>query len=316
MTGGETLAFLLVLVPWLIDRGRTSVAETAAHFGVTQEFVRECVELISISGVPGDTSAYQPDDLFDIAWDAFEEHDEIELTNLVAIDDAPRFSGREAAALIAGLQYLSALPDHADRVAIARLTEKLSRGASAAPSQVAVQAATTDETRSAVRRAIDDGRQLELDYADSQGNRERRTVDPVRLDSVDDDWYLRGWCHLRQAQRTFRLDRIASISVTEQPIEQHKDAVSDQLFAGSPDDTLVELEVAEAALPLVVDYLPLGAKPQIRGGLARIELRIQHLGSLARLVAGMPGVARVLGPPAARRAVAEWAKAGLAVYRD
>lgn len=316
MTGGEQLAFLLTLVPWLIDRGRTSVAETAAHFGVSAEFVRDCVELISVSGVPGDTAAYQPDDLFDIAWDAFEERDEIELTNLVAIDDAPRFSGREAAALIAGLQYLSALPEHADRAAIASLSDKLSRGASAAPSQVAVQAASADHTRSAVRRAIDDGRQLELEYVDSQGNRERRTVDPVRLDSVDADWYLRGWCHLRQAQRTFRLDRIASIRVTDTPIESHSDAISDELFAGSPDDTIVELEVAEAALPLLADYLPVGSRPQLRGGLARVELRIQHLGSLARLVAGMPGVARVLGPPVARRAVADWARAALAIYGE
>ena len=53
-------------------------------------------ELIAVSGVPGDTDSYQHGDLFDIDWDAFEEHDEIVLTNLVAIDDSPRFSAREA----------------------------------------------------------------------------------------------------------------------------------------------------------------------------------------------------------------------------
>ena len=52
---------------------------------------------------------------------SLEDNDQIVLTQQVAIDDSPRYSAREAAALIAGLQYLSALPENADRDVIGSL---------------------------------------------------------------------------------------------------------------------------------------------------------------------------------------------------
>jgi proteasome accessory factor C len=121
----DKLTFLLSLVPYLMDHDRVSVAEAAAHFGMTKEQIREAVRLIGVSGIPGETAQYQHEDLFDISWDDLEENDQIVLTHRVAIDDSPRFSAREAAALIAGLQYLSSLPEHADRAAIASLMAKL-----------------------------------------------------------------------------------------------------------------------------------------------------------------------------------------------
>ena len=115
MLAQDKLAFLLALVPYLMDHDRVSVENAAAHFGVPAGQIREAVRLIAVSGVPGETSQYQHGDLFDIAWDEFEENDQIVLTQMVAIDDSPRFSAREAAALIAGLQYLSALPENAEQ---------------------------------------------------------------------------------------------------------------------------------------------------------------------------------------------------------
>ncbi|MBK0297402.1 WYL domain-containing protein, partial [Bacillus sp. S34] len=70
--------------------------------GVPETRIRRAVELIAVSGVPGETMQYQHGDLFDIAWDDFDQNDMIVLTNLVAIDDSPRLSAREASALIAG----------------------------------------------------------------------------------------------------------------------------------------------------------------------------------------------------------------------
>src|SRR5690606_30179355 len=103
---GEKVAFLLSLVPYLMDQGRISVTEVARHFDITEARVRDAVRLIAVSGIPGETGTYQHGDLFDLAWDDFEDNDQIELTQLVAIDDAPRFSAREASALIARLHYL------------------------------------------------------------------------------------------------------------------------------------------------------------------------------------------------------------------
>lgn len=313
----DKLAFLLSLVPWLMDHDGASVAEAAEHFGVSPQQIRDAVELIAVSGVPGDTDSYQHGDLFDINWDAFEERDEIVLTNLVAIDDSPRFSAREATALIAGLQYLSSLPENAGSATLASLTAKLSRGASAEPAQVGVEEVEGDATLALIRDSVARGVQLELDYLDSAGNRERRRVDPLRVESFDDDWYLRGWCHLREAVRTFRLDRISNAVITDAAIEHRADEVRlpDRLFEPSPDDLEVTIEVAPAAMPLLVDYIPDGATSTQIDGRIRTTLRVSHFHGLKRLIASMPGVATVVSPPAARAAVAEWAAAGAQRYR-
>lgn len=313
----DKLSFLLVLVPYLMDRDRVSVDEVAAHFGMTAAQIRDAVRLIAVSGVPGETGTYQHSDLFDLAWDDFDDNDQIVLTHLVAIDEAPRFSGREAAALIAGLQYLSALPENSDRVAIASLMAKLAAGSSAAPSPVAIEGAASDSTLALIRDAVAAGVQLEFDYVGLRGGGERRRVDPLRVESLDADWYLRGWCHLRKAVRTFRIDRISAPLLTTEPVAVHSSEVtlSDALFESSNDDVQVTLEVTPAALPLLADYIPESTPAHpVAGGRLRTTVTVPHFHGLKRLVSGLPGVVTVVGPPEARGAVAEWAAAGAKRY--
>ncbi|ROQ40907.1 proteasome accessory factor C [Frondihabitans sp. PhB188] len=303
----DKLAFLLSLVPYLMDRGSVSIAEAAAHFKVPVAQIKRAVELIAVSGIPGETTQYQHGDLFDIAWDDFEQNGVIVLTNMVAIDDSPRFSAREAAAMIAGLQYLSSLPENADRAAIATLMSKLSRGASSAPSQVAVENAPTNDLLALVERAVEAGVQLEFDYAGVRGQVERRRVDPLRVESLDADWYLRGYDHLREAVRTFRLDRIAAPAVSDQPISfTASDVVlPEKLFEGSPDDVVVTVEIDTAASSFLADYAP----DDIEGAgtsRTRLHLRVNQFGSLARLISGLPGRPVVIAPASARDAVSDW----------
>lgn len=316
---GEKLAFLLVLVPFLMDHDRISVAETAKHFGLPEAQIRDAVRLIAVSGIPGETGTYQHGDLFDLAWDDFEDNDQIVLTNLVAIDDAPRFSAREAAALIAGLQYLSALPENSDRGAIASLMAKLSHGASATPSPVAIEGSETDATLALIRESVASGVQIEFDYLGLRGERISRRVDPLRVESLDADWYLRGWCHLRQAVRTFRIDRISEPRLTPDPVSfSSRDFdLSDTLFQASRDDITVTLDVAPSALALLADYVPEGAAPGAEAqGRVRTAITVPHFHGLKRLVSGLPGVVTVVAPPEARAAVAEWAQAAAGRYAE
>lgn len=313
---GDQLTLLLSLVPYLIDQGRVTVSEVAVHFGLSPERVRALVNLIALSGIPGETRQYLHGDLFDILWDEFETNDRIVLTHQVAIDDSPRFSAREAAALIAGLQYLSALPNNADTDAIASLMAKLTRGASAPPTQVAVAQRVADTTREVVQTALTTGMQVEFDYLNARGRQEHRLVDPLRIESVDSDWYLRGWCHLREAVRTFRLDRMSNPLVTAAPRSTHPAdlLLPDTLFQASTDDIDVRLELATAALPLLSDYRPERPEPVGSGVRTRTTLRVAHTHALKRLVTGLAGIVTVLEPAEARQGVADWAAAGLAQY--
>ncbi|MEO0494896.1 MAG: YafY family protein [Actinomycetota bacterium] len=67
-----------------------------------------------------------------------------------------------------------------------------------------------------VQRAITDGLVVELDYMDRHGMVSARTIEPVGVVSLDDDWYLVGWCRLRADARRFRLDRILAASCTDE----------------------------------------------------------------------------------------------------
>ncbi|QWT23241.1 WYL domain-containing protein [Subtercola sp. PAMC28395] len=314
----DKLAFLLALVPFLLDHEHVSVTDVASHFQVTEAQVRESVRLIAVSGVPGETSQYQHGDLFDIAWDDFELHDEIRITHRVALDDSPRFSAREAAALIAGLQYLQALPETLDSTVHSSLMAKLSRGASEAPSQVAVARSEANETLGVIQSAVSARRQIEFDYVNSRGEHERRLVDPLRIDSNNEDWYLRGWCHTRQGVRTFRLDRMLGLTQTEIPNTYRPGdlALPDTLFDGSGETLGVTVEIHPAAVSLLGEYLADG-EPQVeQGALVRATVRVAHVHGLKRLVTSLPGIVRIVDPPEARQAVHDWAEEALHAYGD
>ncbi|UCR89666.1 helix-turn-helix transcriptional regulator [Mycetocola spongiae] len=316
--GRDRLAFLLSLVPYLIEHEQVSVSDAAAHFGVSETLVRESVRLIAVSGVPGETSSYQHEDLFDIDWDLLEQRDQIVLTHLVVLDDSPRFSAREAAALIAGLQYLSALPGDGGDEVIDSLMAKLTAGSSGNPAQVAVSASPATAALEPVRRALSERRELEFDYLSSDGGRQHRTVDPLRVESLDQDWYLRGWCHLRQAVRTFRLDRMASVVVGEATARHAESDLSipEAFFHPSETDLTVSVNIDHAALPMIAEFFTAESKIHDEGGRARVNLRLGHVHGFKRVIAGLSGLAEVTDPGSARREVAAWAREALARYGD
>ena len=48
----DRLRRLLVMLPWLMERGEVSVAETAERFGLTEAEVVRDLELASMCGLP------------------------------------------------------------------------------------------------------------------------------------------------------------------------------------------------------------------------------------------------------------------------
>jgi predicted DNA-binding transcriptional regulator YafY len=85
----------------------------------------------------------------------------------------------------------------------------------------------------AVEEAVSARRVLELDYVDRTGVRTaNRLVEPYGLMGAGQNWYLMGWCRLRGGGRTFRLDRIESARVTEEPApERSLDEVAGEIAA-------------------------------------------------------------------------------------
>jgi predicted DNA-binding transcriptional regulator YafY len=88
-----------------------------------------------------------------------------------------------------------------------------------------IRAAATGAVNPRIRRTVEEavrrGVVVNIDYEDRNGVTTGRSVDAVGFYQGGDGWYLIGWCHLRQAGRIFRLDRIASARRTRRPIGDH-----------------------------------------------------------------------------------------------
>lgn len=72
-----------------------------------------------------------------------------------------------------------------------------------------------------VRRAIAAQRIVRLHYEDADGATSERLIHPLGLFYWGNRWTMAAWCELRADYRTFRLDRIASLQVTDQSSDSH-----------------------------------------------------------------------------------------------
>jgi proteasome accessory factor C len=311
----DRAALMLQLVPYLIGKGEVSIAEAADEFDVTPEQMRAMVEKLTVIGLPGEGGFWQmANDLFDIDWDLLDQRDLIVITNSVGLERAPRLTAREAAALLAGLQLARTIPGIGDTDLYAGLLAKLAAGASSAPADVIVAPGPVDEVRETVAEALQRGVAVSFTYKAPDAAPTTRTVDPVKVHIASGQWYLQGWCHLRQAMRTFHLDRVSDMAVSDVPISHGEDPVPDWFEADSAGEVVVTLRFPDAVAPLLGDYLD-RATMSSTGGMTVATLRVADEVTLRRLAARRGGAVEVIEPEAARRAAAAWAEAGLAQYR-
>ncbi|MEJ6402839.1 helix-turn-helix transcriptional regulator [Yoonia sp. 2307UL14-13] len=135
------------------------------------------------------------------------------------------FDDEEIEAIVLGLREVQAVADPhlaaSAKNALAKLQARLPN-AQAHRLQYAVLAADrivrppqpTVDVR-ALRKATWDERTIEIDYIDAEGAATTRQVDPLSIVYLKETHSLIAWCHLRQAYRNFRLDRMQNLHVTE-----------------------------------------------------------------------------------------------------
>jgi predicted DNA-binding transcriptional regulator YafY len=71
-----------------------------------------------------------------------------------------------------------------------------------------------------LRRAAHEQRQVAVIYQSAtNAEAKKRKIDPYALVFRAGLWYLVGYCHLRKAPRTFRVDRMQKLSVLNQTFQ-------------------------------------------------------------------------------------------------
>ena len=306
MSAPDDVARMLTLVPWVLHRPGASHAEIADAFGVDVATVRRDLEHLDFCGLPGLGGG----DLFEVTTVG----DRVVLRMADELARPLRPTAREAMRLVLTVDAVADLLDE-ELPALRSAVTKVRAALDIPESTADVVGSDGPGTRSTLRDAVRDGRRVRLAY---QGRTDPepadREVDPWALHVVDGSWYLQGHDHGADDRRTFRLDRIASVEATETPVRVlAPDHLEPPRYVPGDDDLVVVLDVSPRGRWLE-DALAVDAVEEQEGGGARLELRTDAPGWLARLVLMAAGEATVVSPPSLAEEVAATAQAALAWY--
>lgn len=317
MTSQAQLRRLLSLVPYLREHDGISLSTVARDFGINIKTLRGDLDVLWMCGLPG----LAPGDLIEIDMDAVEGEGVIHLSNADYLTRPLRLSSDEALALLLALRSLREIAGPGRRDVVDRALKKLEEAAGelAHGEQVAViVAGARDDITARINDGLTRGRRLDLTYdVASRAETTRRDVDPLRIILVDGYSYLEAWCYRAEGLRTFRLDRIAAVEVTETPSADHSGLRLTDLrrgwFDALKDSPLVTLDLAPEAA-WVAEYYPTEAVTRRRNGSSTVSLRVTDPAWLRGLLLRLAGGARVAAPEGAGDSAVEAAQEALDQY--
>ncbi|MDP9984122.1 proteasome accessory factor C [Pseudarthrobacter oxydans] len=315
-TSEDQLTRMLQLVPFLVHNQGLHISDVAQKFGITRKELEADLRILICSGLP---EGY-PDDLLDIQWD----DDHVTITEHLDLNRPVRFTVEEACALLTGLETLNGLPELAAGSALESVTLKLMAAAGEEGLKAAAlsgpevgpgNSAALETAREAIRAGV----QLRLRYfSPLRDTVSERNIDPLRLYSLDNTWYLEAYCHSALGLRNFRLDRIEALESTGLPVSETAAPGSSfpvKLFTPNDDDTVVVVELTRRGIGLADEYYA-ERTAELPGGGLLAEIRFGSTGWLPMFVAQHGGAARILQPEELAEASREWLAAGLANYED
>lgn len=93
------------------------------------------------------------------------------------------------------------------------------------------QSSLLDNVIATIQTAICIKKTISIQYhAQGRSKPDDRTVEPISLGFYEHNWYLIAYCHLRQAYRNFRVDRITDIEIEETDVSQKNDSSLDNIL--------------------------------------------------------------------------------------
>lgn len=300
------LTRLLAMMSYLAERDAVPVAELASQFGVTETQVLRDVDLLWVSGVPG----YYPQDLIDFSVDDYARNI-ISLRDSQGLDQPVPLAAREALALTAAVEWLrgSGVADERTLRVLEAVQAKLH---GIVPAELTVAPPEGAATRAALSRAIAEQGHLEIEYVSAEDHRSRRVVAPLALHTDGAAWYLDAWCHLARGERTFRVDRILSLSPAPAPAGVPETAAT----ATAPTD--VVLLLARGARWVAEDLPDARLADVMVAGRPCVEVRLAMTRTdwLVRLLLSVGSQVVSVSPAALEEELRSRAAAALAAYRD
>jgi proteasome accessory factor C len=302
----QRLRRILELVPWVVAQNEPpSVQETCRRFGTTPAQLAEDLETLFLCGL----HPFTPDTMIE-AW--IDDDRVVIRSDLFTV--TPRLDPSEALALVAAARAVVQTPGAPD--ALARGLHKLENALPGDLARSLVIDLDAPDNLADLRAAVADERRLEIEYFSySRDALTTRRVDPAEVFGANGLWYLGAWCHLAQAPRCFRVDRIRRLTVLDRRAERAAEARGlDPSYSASEDDLRVTIDLSPQAAWLR-EYYPLESDKPRRGGGRRVVLATASPEWLTRLLVRLGPHAKVVKPLEVREAVRAAADRILARYQ-
>ncbi len=304
-TSADQVARLLALIPYLQARPGITLAEAAAAFSLSQKQLMADLRVAFMCGLPGG----MPGDLIEVDMDAVEGEGVITLSNADILSKPLRLAPHEVGTLRLALQAVREIAAPESYPAIDSATAKLATMSWQDGPPAVVSIVTGEESvRQSLVDALEARQRVRLTYeGGGRGDTTKPVVDPAAIVVRDGYAYLEAWSKDRNGWRSYRLDRIVAVDVTEAEVEDH----------GQPpqrDDWLsdaaaeVTLRVEDSAWWITENY-PTSA---ISGDL--VTLRVVDPAWLRALVLRLGTEAEVVDPRAAQDEAVLAARAAMDRY--
>lgn len=204
----ERLRRLLVMLPWLAERGSVATAEMADRFGLSVPELVADLELAAMCGLPP-----YLDEMLDIIVD----EDEVSLGVPRLFTRPLRLNAPEAFGLVAAVRAAAALPGADAEGALATAIDKLSR---VVPAEYVDVDLRTPPATECFTQAAASGTVLRATYwSAARQTTTERWLEPLRVFSDRGQWYVWAFDRDHQERRMFRLDRFETWELTDERVE-------------------------------------------------------------------------------------------------
>lgn len=247
----EQTARLLDLVPFLLSHQGISLTDLAKHFKVECDVMLDDLNTLWMCGLPG----YTPLELIDLAFDS----GFVTIRNAAPLAYVRTMSSSEIVALALGLdllrensEMLGVEQNHRIELLAKKLRDQIG-------GQISITPSSNTAHRSVISTAITERVPVVMTYYSSSSDQETERVVTAYDFFVDNDVeYFQGYCHSSQGMRTFRVDRIVAVSLSES-LEVILDSQSHKNESIRVDATVRTLDRASAeAFGLILGDLRLG----------------------------------------------------------
>ena len=313
----DRLARLLVMLPWLMEVGEVPLAEVAARYDLTEAQVQTDLELVAMCGLPPFV-----DEMIDVFVD-----DGLVFVGVPRLfTRALRLTAPEGFSLLASARAAMELPGADPGGPLGRGLAKLARalsevgldanvGSKDDNAGVAIELDRPLATDELAEAATNGCEMVVTYYSPARDERTERAIVPRHVFVDGGNWYVVADDDRSGERRTFRIDRIDTMTATGRTVPSLDVVSTPGSFFDDADLPVAVLRLAPAAHWLL-DRYPITNQVSLAEPSGWIEARLPVASSrwLARLLIRLGPDVEVVSPSDAAAEAAELATAVLAQY--